>query len=88
MKFRKKPIVIDAIQWNGANILDIQMFMHPTAEPVYMNGFANRDEIIGIHTLEGLMTASRGDWIIRGVKGEFYPCKPDIFDATYEPAGS
>jgi len=83
MKFRKKPIEVRAIQWTGDNIAELKEFMKPQ-EPVYMAGFKNRDEIVGIETLEGLMIASMNDWIIRGVKGEFYPCKPDVFEATYE----
>lgn len=84
MKFRKKPVVIDAVQFTGKNAFEVWSFMgrvdlldnpdlHSTDHPV-------------IQTLEGTLTASPGDWIIRGVKGEFYPCKPDIFEATYEPA--
>ncbi len=87
-KFRKKPVVIDAIQWNGDNIFAVSEFMLPTA-PVYVGKqFTNADELVGIQTLEGLMVAKIGDWIIRGVKGELYPCKPDIFAATYEPVDS
>ena len=53
-------------------------------EPEYLGGFSNADEIVGIQTLEGLMVASKGDWIIRGIKEELYPCKPDIFAMTYD----
>ena len=74
MKFRKKPVVIDAIQWKGNNLEEINKFV----------SWNPADLELAIHTLEGIMTASCGDWIIRGVKGEFYPCKPDIFAATYE----
>lgn len=79
-KFRKKPVVIDAIQWNGNNIEYIEKF-YDKQEPL----FVHADEL-KIQTLEGEMTASNGDWIIKGVNGEFYPCKPDIFEKTYEPA--
>lgn len=82
-KFRKKPVEIEAIQWNGENIAEIKMFMDEN-EPVYMSGYSNADKIIGIQTLEGLMVANINDWIIKGIKGEFYPCKPDIFEQTYE----
>lgn len=82
-KYRTKPVVKEAIQWNGDNISDVMMFMYPL-KPVYMERFSNADDLVGIETLEGLMVASKGDWIIRGVKGEVYPCKPDIFEATYE----
>jgi hypothetical protein len=84
-KFRKKPVVIEAVQWTGDNIFDVKLFMDPL-EPTYIAGFTDSDKIMGIQTLEGLMVAKINDWIIRGVKGEFYPCKPDIFEATYEPA--
>jgi len=79
MKFRKKPVVIDAVRWDGANVDEILGF-------ILVGGSARRGHgnAIIIETLEGEMTASPGDWIIKGVKGEFYPCKPDIFDATYE----
>lgn len=87
-KFRKKPVVIEAIQWTGSNIVDVMKFMAPQ-EPVHVNSlslqkFTNADDIVGIQTIEGLMIAGKGDWIIRGVKEELYPCKPDIFVATYE----
>lgn len=76
-KFRKKPVVIEAMQWTGNNSFDIAKFMN---EPLY-GEWTNE---ISIRTLEGVMTASLGDWIIKGVNGEFYPCKPDIFEKTYE----
>lgn len=79
-KFRKKPVVIDAIQWDGENKDEILAFIEKgNAEKIGNN--------IIIQTLEGAMTASKGDYIIKGVKGEFYPCKPDIFEATYEKEG-
>lgn len=85
-RFRKKPVVIEAEQWTGHNVAEISVFMYPDA-PIYVGKqFSNADQLIGIETLEGLMTANVGDWIIRGVKGELYPCKPDIFEATYDPA--
>lgn len=83
MKFRKKPVVIEAIRWTGDNIGEVAQFMYP-AVPAYLKGFTNADDLVGITTLEGNMVASKDDWIIRGVKGELYPCKPDIFEATYE----
>lgn len=88
-KFRKKPVEINAIQWTGDNIDAVMGFMHPQA-PVNVNDlshmrFTNADDLVGIETLEGLMVASKGDWIIRGIQGELYPCKPDIFAETYEP---
>ncbi|WP_217649208.1 hypothetical protein [Yersinia ruckeri] len=81
MKFRKKPVVIEAKQFNGkwtGDGADILEWMG-------RGGDWNQDTAeLKIHTLEGVMTASKGDWIIKGVKGEFYPCKPDIFAATYD----
>jgi hypothetical protein len=84
-RYRKKPVTIEAVQWWPDQ---------PESAPVWyldaMNmGTINvRSPIIEIRTLEGTMTAQPGDWIICGVKGEIYPCKPDIFDATYEVAES
>jgi len=81
MKYRKKPVVIDAIQWKGGNDLtEIKQF----AGEAFFCWHIHTDSI-SIETLEGMINASKGDWIIKGVKGEFYPCKPDIFEATYEP---
>jgi len=76
-KYRKKPVVIEAIQFNGENQSDVAEFM---GEMIRTNFFPD----ILIETLEGTMKANIGDYIIKGVKGEFYPCKPDIFEATYE----
>ena len=79
MKYRKKPVEIDAIRWDGENINEIFEFCQ-TAYTDY--GTGHRE--VKIQTLEGPMSASVGDYIIKGVKGEFYPCKPDIFEMTYE----
>ena len=75
--FRKKPVVIEAIQFRG-NFDEIEVFTGGDAE--------FRDGELVVATLEGPLRASPNDWIIKGVKGEFYPCKPDIFAATYDPA--
>lgn len=77
MKFRKKPVVIDAIQWTGGNIEEIGEFLAGVH-------WATAGRNVVIPTREGDMAASPDDWIIKGVAGEFYPCKPDIFAATYE----
>ena len=94
-KFRKKPVVIDAVQWTGNNWQDIYDFTkdsdglslvtgpHPQIEDY---GRVGDKSCVTVETSEGVMTARQNDWIIRGVKGEFYPCKPDIFEATYESA--
>jgi hypothetical protein len=76
-KFRKKPVVIGAVQFRSGNFEKIEAFVGGDAE-------FRAGELI-VATLEGPLRAAPGDWIIRGVKGEFYPCKPDIFAATYEP---
>lgn len=80
MKFRKKPVVIEAVQYNGRNMTEIMKFARGASE--FEEDFTGAS--IAIKTLEGTMTASKGDWIIKGVKGEFYPCKNDVFAATYE----
>ena len=81
-KYRKKPVVIDACQFDG-NIRSIDDF--PISE-VGKFKIRVKDEkyYLIIPTLEGDMKASPGDWIIKGVNGEYYPCKPDIFEQTYE----
>jgi hypothetical protein len=79
-KFRKKPVVIEAVPFNGLNHDEIKAF---TQGMCYTN-FDPQNPLFMIRTLEGEHVASPGDWIIRGVKGEFYPCKPDIFAQTYE----
>lgn len=82
MKYRKKPVVIDAMQFTEEDKTRVFNW-------VGGNRFADFDKdgnpTLRIGTLEGDMTATLGDWVIKGIKGEFYPCKPDIFEATYEP---
>ena len=84
-QFRKKPVVIEAVQWLNRKIIC-------PPGPAWFVEAEERNEIqlagdvLYIKTLEGEMRADIGDWIIRGVRGELYPCKPDIFEATYEPA--
>ena len=74
-KYRKKPVVIEATQW-------FKDGDHPAVTHSIHRGWGK------VATLEGDMTVMPGDWIITGIKGEHYPCKPDIFEATYEPAGN
>lgn len=87
MKYKKKPIIIEAIQWTGENIDEVKNFIgnesHFNLAPIKAC-FNVSLKTIEIETLEGTMVASIGDYIINGVKGEYYPCKPDIFDQTYE----
>lgn len=75
MQYRKKPVVIEAVQWTGCNLKELQNFV---------GSASTYDEQLTIHTLEGDHVANVGDYIIKGVQGEFYPCKPDIFAKTYE----
>lgn len=78
-KFRKKPVVIEAVQYNGMNGLKLLSWAGGVEmEEDYLG------EFVEIHTLEGVMKCSKGDWLIKGVKGEFYPIKDDIFKQTYE----
>ncbi len=79
-KFRKKPVVIEAVQWMGENVEEVGVFFEQSDRE-----WGRRGDVWSIITLEGTMDANVGDWIIKGVKGEFYPCKPDIFEQTYEP---
>jgi hypothetical protein len=81
-KFRKKPVIIEAVQVTD-NTFDAP---HPNPEHIQGVVYDPRVRCAFIGTLEGVMRADLGDWIIRGVKGELYPCKPDIFEATYDPA--
>ena len=87
MKFRKKPVVIDAVQWDGtlSGLRAIEAAL-PTLNTTALSSHEGRNEARGwrIGTLEGGHEVTPGDWIITGVKGEHYPCKPDIFTATYE----
>ena len=87
MKYRKKPVVIEALQWNGSNLREIINFtgLHPSMKL----SWKDYEELVAseglkIFTLEGSHMATVGDYIIRDVKGEYYPCKPDIFKETYE----
>lgn len=76
MLFRKKPVVIEAIQFTGSNLEEIKKFAGKFVED-------GGDELV-ISTIEGPLVASPKDWIIKGIVGEFYPCKPHVFEATYE----
>lgn len=80
-RYRKKPIEIEAVQFTGDNWEEIREF---TGGDRHVTSLNTESGCIQINTLEGMMFAMKGDYIIKGVKGEFYPCKPDIFDETYE----
>lgn len=86
MRYRKRPVEVQAVRWLGSNLAEVLALVDFDALPA--------DDVhvkcpplgtLAIPTLEGTMTAQLGDWVIRGVKGELYPCKPDIFEVTYEP---
>lgn len=79
-KYRKKQIIVDAIQWTGDNLDDI----FREFPDFKLNYTLTERNDLGIYTLEGLMWAAIGDYIIMGIRGEFYACKPDIFKETYE----
>lgn len=78
MKFRTKPCEIEAVQWTGRNVAEIMRFVK-NESAIITNG------VLIIKTLEGDMVASTGDYIIRGLRGEYYPCKPDVFQKKYDP---
>lgn len=98
MKYRKKPVVVDAIQFvlisetpckfgthKEYNSVEIGSFIGGIVRfPTHPNGTKEGRHCVEINTLEGVMTGDIGDYIIKGVAGEFYPCKPEIFEATYE----
>ena len=82
-QYRKKPVVVEAVEYTGnantTKIDDMDFYI------AYRNGVIKEDDgKLYIKTLEGTMAANKGDYIIKGVNGEFYPCKPDIFEKTYE----
>ncbi len=89
MKYRKKPVVIEAIQWNGNNLEEVMKFLnsefsYAEHHTYHTSKFTYAYDELFINTLEGTMKVSIGDYIIKGINGEYYPCKPDIFEKTYE----
>lgn len=95
MKYKKKPVIIEAVQWKDGEISEVTDWIreglnklmpmpNQKPEPKQIGAIMQMGDYIHIATLEGEMFASDGDYIIRGVKGELYPCKPDIFKMTYE----
>ena len=87
-KYRKKPVIVEAIQWTGDNLREVIDFtgLHPSARKWTWEEFEEvvKKKGLKIFTLEGVKKASIGDYIIKGIEGEFYPCKPSIFKKTYE----
>jgi hypothetical protein len=85
-EFVKKPVLIEAWLWDGRTLRDAKVFARNNGLPLdWSIGCLKGITGLIIPTLEGDYVAQQGDWIIRGVKGEYYPCKPEIFKATYEP---
>lgn len=89
MKYRKKPVIIEAIRWTGLNLEEIKAFVgrdlrYDIMDAAWEVGRGTPHINMKIHTLEGDHECTKGDFIIKGVNGEFYPCKPDIFEKTYE----
>lgn len=89
MKVRKKPVEVEAVQWTGENLEEIKAFVgesliYDILDTAWKIGKGKLRVFMKIKTLEGDMLTSEGDYIIKGISGEFYPCKPDIFKATYE----
>lgn len=103
MRYRKKPVIyliyqtaitkeVEAVQWTGENLEEIKAFVgesliYDILDTAWKVGKGKPRVFMKIKTLEGNMIASEGDYIIKGIAGEFYPCKPDIFKATYEEVG-
>lgn len=89
MKYRKRPIVIEALRFDGTNGPEIETWAGQVGTNKGVverhDASGNNAGVIRIDTLEGTMNALVGDWVIKGIKGEFYPCRDDIFAATYEP---
>ena len=75
-QYKKKPVVVSAVKWNGINLQEIREFTN--------NEAMIKNDVLIIPTLEGTMAVEIGSYIIRGIKGEYYPCRGDIFEDTYE----
>jgi hypothetical protein len=86
--YQKKPVVIQAIRFDGSNGDKIAKWAKRFDVDVRVRSAQKHNAELKIPTLEGLMTGEIGDYIIKGIKGEFYPCKPGIFDLTYESKGT
>ncbi|HEY3281403.1 MAG TPA: hypothetical protein VGN26_03950 [Armatimonadota bacterium] len=83
-RYRKKPVVVEAVQFTGKNQAEVLAFAYPGMSQMALEAAQVMGLPVVIETLEGDMSASPGDYVIRGIAGEVYPCKPDIFEATYE----
>ena len=89
-KYKTRPCEIEAVQWDGTNVLEIEQFAGQSVQWCHdcVMRYGDQNPYAGymlyIRTLEGVMRADVGDYIIRGLKGEYYPCKPDVFNKKYE----
>lgn len=88
LKWRKKPIVVKAVRWDGNNFCSLDEPWRSLIAPRYSGAVYQAGPNLCVETLAGKVIASPGDWIIRGAKDELSSCKPDIFEATYEPESS
>lgn len=94
-RYKKRPVIIEAVQWTGENLIEVTRFTGQKVNldsEIIMAQWEKYTDLVAsdglkIHTLEGSMLADIGDFIIKGVKDECYPCKPDIFSLTYEEVG-
>ncbi len=92
MKYRKKPVEVEAVKWDGSNLSEVPKWIASAIDKMMpigigaapTGGIMRLGDELHISTLEGIMIAKPEDYIIKGIKGELYPCKPDIFEATYE----
>jgi hypothetical protein len=84
MKYQKKPVVIEANRWTGENLHELLAWAHAGMPPASNAVLVHDGFVLTVRTLEGVMIAHIGDFIVRGVAGEFYPVKPHIFEQTYE----
>lgn len=82
-KYRKKPVIVEAVRHLPENTLEMYQFIGDNFYIDFCNGACQLGDLI-IKTLDGDMRCNLGDWIIKGVRGEFYPCKPDVFEKVYE----
>lgn len=80
-RFRKKPVEIEAVRWTGQNYTEVYALYDPNGDKEALRGEFGS---LFVPTLEGEMRADPGDWLIKGVEGEFYPCKPGIFEKSYD----
>lgn len=83
-RYRKKPVEVGAMRWDGSEKSQTAIVNWSGGA---VSGWFDGEYFLEVRTREGTMRADVGDWIIKGIQGEFYPCKPDIFEATYEPVG-